>query len=307
MAVLNVENYIRTYDVIIIGGGIAGLTTAIYSVRSGLSVLVLEKKYCGGQIVDAAEVENYPGIKRISGADFATAMNEQVVEQGADVKYEEVINVEMEEEYKYVHTGKKKYRSKNIVIATGLTRRTLGIPEEKRYSKKGVSYCATCDGAFYREKDVVVVGGGNAAISSALYLSDICCHVYLVHRNDRFRADTQMLEKMKDRGNIVIFENSSVMELKGEDSLKEVIIKNNINDMKNIIKAEGLFVSIGQIPCSNIFSNLINVDKEGYILTDEMCRTNVNGIYAAGDCRKKAVRQLVTAACDGAVIASVIK
>lgn len=289
------------YDIIIVGAGTAGLSAAIYGVRSGKSVLVLEAKSYGGQIINSPEVENYPGIKHISGFEFATNLYEQVKGLGADVVFERVVEITDCNDFKVVVTDDNKYESKTVILATGAENRPLGVDREEEMIGAGVSYCATCDGAFYRGKDVAVIGGGNTAMEDAMFLSNYCSKVYLVHRRDSFRGEEKQLEALKAKGNIEFILNSTVVRLNGTENVESVTIKNKITEEENDIPVSGVFVAIGQMPKNEIFSELIEIDKKGYIVAAEECKTNVSGIFTAGDCRTKNVRQLATAASDGAI------
>lgn len=291
------------YDIIIVGAGTAGLTAAIYGVRAGKSVLVLEKLSYGGQIINTPDIENYPGFKHISGFEFATSLYEQAKELGAIIKYETVNLCKDEGEYKVIQTNKEEYKCKAVIIATGAKNRPLGIDKEQEFIGKGVSYCATCDGAFFRGKDVCVNGGGNTALEDALFLSNYCNKVYLIHRRDEFRGEEKLVERLRGKANVEFVLNCTVESLEGEDALTGVKVKNKISAEEKILEASGLFIAIGQIPDNMAFSSLVKLDKSGYVVAGEDCKTDIAGIYAAGDCRTKTVRQLVTAAGDGSVAA----
>ncbi len=289
------------YDIIIVGAGTAGLSAAIYGVRAGKQVLVLEAKNYGGQIINSPEVENYPGIKHISGFEFATNLYEQVKELGAEVLYEKVVEVIDHNEFKTVVTENNKYESRAVILATGAENRPLGVEREEEMIGAGLSYCATCDGAFYRGKDVAVIGGGNTALEDALFLSNYCNKVYLIHRRDSFRGEEKQLEILKEKGNIEFILNSTVVQLNGSDRVDSIVVKNKITEEEKKIHVDGVFVAIGQMPKNDIFAELIEIDTKGYIVAAEECKTNVSGIFTAGDCRTKTVRQLATAASDGAI------
>ncbi len=289
------------YDIIIVGAGTAGLSAAIYGVRAGKQVLVLEAKNYGGQIINSPEVENYPGIKHISGFEFATNLYEQVKELGAEVLYEKVVEVIDHNEFKTVVTENNKYESRAVILATGAENRPLGVEREEEMIGAGVSYCATCDGAFYKGKDVAVIGGGNTALEDALFLSNYCNKVYLIHRRDSFRGEEKQLEILKEKGNIEFILNSTVVQLNGTDRVESITVKNKVTEEERSIHVNGVFVAIGQMPKNEIFADLIEIDTKGYIVAAEECKTNVSGIFTAGDCRTKTVRQLATAASDGAI------
>lgn len=286
------------YDIIIIGAGPAGLTSAIYARRAMKSVLVLEALSYGGQIINTLSIENYPAMPGVSGFDFATNLYNQAKDLGADIKFEKVLEIK-DGSLKKVVTSKEEYECKCVIIATGCENRKLGLPLEEELTGRGISYCATCDGNFYKGKIVAVVGGGNTALEDALYLSDIASKVYLIHRREEFRGEESTLNLLKKKGNIEFILNSNVTKLVGNDKLEKIIV----NDDKEI-EVSGLFVAIGKIPENENFRKLINLDDNGYIDSSEDCHTNISGIFVAGDARRKDLRQLVTATSDGAVAAN---
>lgn len=288
-------------DIIIVGAGTAGLSAAIYAVRAGKSVLVLEENTYGGQIINTPEVENYPGIKRISGFEFATNLYEQAKELGALIEFEKVIGIRVEDNQKVVVTEKKEHSCYRVILATGAKNRPLGLKKEKEFIGAGVSYCATCDGAFFRGKQVAVAGGGNTALEDATFLSAYCKKVYVVHRRDSFRGEAKILDALKKKENVEFILNSNIIELLGEDQLTGIRVQKKDTEEAYNIEVDGLFVAIGQMPENAPFADLIELDEKGYIKGSENCKTNVEGIYTAGDCRTKNVRQLATAAADGAV------
>ncbi|MBR1472175.1 MAG: thioredoxin-disulfide reductase [Lachnospiraceae bacterium] len=290
------------YDIIIIGAGTAGLSAAIYGLRAGKKVLVLEQLSYGGQIINTPEIENYPGIKNISGFDFATGLYEQAAALGAEVKYEQVTGIADGAE-KTVTTSGGTYNCKAIIIATGAKNRPLGLERETELVGGGVSYCATCDGAFYKKRPVAVNGGGNTALEDALFLSNYCSKVYLIHRRDAFRGEVKQVEQLKAKENVEFVLNATVTALLGREQLEGVEVTDKISGEKRTLQVDGLFIAIGQMPENAVFAPLIKLDAAGYVEAGEDCRTNVEGIYAAGDCRTKTVRQLTTAAADGAVAA----
>lgn len=289
------------YDIVVVGAGPAGLSAAIYGVRAGKSVLVLEALTHGGQIVNTPEIENYPGIKNISGFEFAQGLYEQAVALGAIVKYEKVNGIEVQDNIKLVKTAKEIYEAKAVILATGAKNRSLGLEREDSLLGLGVSYCATCDGAFYRGRDVAVAGGGNTAIEDATFLANYCNKVYVIHRRDSFRAEDALVKALKTKENVEFVLDSNIKELIGTDGLEAVVVENKNNKESRKIEVAGLFVAIGQKPENNEFSSVVNLDDAGYILGGEDTKTNVSGIFVAGDTRTKAVRQLATAAGDGAV------
>ena len=291
-------------DIIIVGAGPAGLTAAIYALRAGKSVLLLEAKNYGGQIVNTPDIENYPGLKHVSGFEYATALYEQASGFGAEIEYETVTGIENNGDVKTVLTESgNKYEARAVIIATGAKNRHMGVDREEKLIGKGISYCATCDGAFFRGKDVAVYGGGNTALSDALFLSNYCRTVYLIHRRDEFRGSDADVQKVKERENVKFVLNSTVERLNGEPVLSSVTVKDKISGELSDIEVNGLFVAIGQEPDNAAFENVVTLDGKGYIDAPESCITKTEGIYTAGDCRVKEVRQLTTAAADGAVAA----
>lgn len=290
-------------DIIIIGAGTAGLTAAIYARRSGQSVIIFEKLAYGGQIINTPDIENYPGIAHISGFEFANNLYEQAMSFGCDFRFEDVEEVTDLNEYKKVRTNYGEYTCKNVIIATGAKNRPLGLEKETEMIGKGVSYCATCDGMFFKKKDVLVNGGGNTAVEDAYFLSKYCNTVYIVHRRDTFRADSKDVDKLKEKENVKFVYNSVVTKLNGDDMLESVEVKNVLTNETQTIKVQGLFIAIGQMPDNAKFTNVVDLDEKGYIIAGEDCKTKTKGIYACGDCRTKEVRQLTTAASDGAIAA----
>ena len=290
------------YDTIVIGAGLAGLTAAIYLKRASKKVLVLEALNYGGQIINTLDIENYPVEEHISGFDFATKIYNQAKNLGAEIKFEKAIEI-IDGDTKIVKTTKNTYEAKTIIIATGSENRKLGLDKEEDLVGAGISYCATCDGAFYKDKTVAVVGGGNTALEDALYLTDIAKKVYLIHRRDSFRAENATVDVLKERKNIEFVYNSNVTKLNGEDHLESILVTDNDGNKKDI-EIDGLFVAVGRIPETENFAKIIDVDKSGFIIASEDCHTNIDGIYVAGDTRVKNVRQLVTATSDGAVSAT---
>ena len=289
-----------TYDIVIVGAGTAGLTAAIYARRAEKSVLVFEEAIYGGQIIETTTIENYPAEPNITGFDFATRLFNQAKALGTEVKFEGVTQIIDEGKIKKVVTKKGTYESKAVILATGLVNRKLGLDSEEKFAGRGVSYCATCDGALYKNKVVAVYGGGNTALQEALYLSDIASKVFLIHRRDEFRGDKTLVTQILSKDNIVPVYNSNVAELFGETSLSQVEVTNTSGEKTNL-EVSGLFVAIGKIPGNQIFANLVELDNLGYIVAGEDCKTNREGIFVAGDARTKTLRQLVTATADGAV------
>lgn len=290
-------------DITIIGAGPAGLTAGIYAARAGHSVAIIENGIYGGQVANTNEIENYPGFEKISGAELAINIYNQAVSCGAEILFEDVVQAKLDEKIKTVKTNKSEYASKCVIIANGTKRRKLNCEGEDRLNGKGVSYCATCDGAFFRGKDVLVVGGGNTALEDALFLSNNCNKVYIAHRRDEFRGEKYLVDAVKSKANIEILYSHVVDKIQGEDKVENVTVKNVKDNKQSTISVNGVFVAVGTIPNNDIFKESLELDKAGYIITDENCKTNANGVYAAGDTRKKQVRQIVTAVADGAVSA----
>lgn len=291
------------FDLIIVGAGTAGLSAAIYGVRAGKSVLVLEGAAYGGQIINTPEIENYPGIKKISGFEFATNLYNQAKELGAEIRFEKVLSVQEKNGYKIVVTKDKEYEAKAVILATGAKNRNLGIEKEQELVGKGVSYCATCDGMFYRGKVVAVNGGGNTAVEDATFLSEYVEKVYVIHRRDSFRADKAEVDRLVARKNVELVLNSTIKALESDASGLTGILVVDKDGKERRIQVDGLFVAIGQAPDNEAFRNEVDLDSKGYISAGEDCSTKTEGIFTAGDCRTKAVRQLATAASDGAVAA----
>ncbi len=291
-------------DVLIIGAGPAGLSAAIYAQRAGKQAVCLEALTFGGQIVNTPEIENYPGIQKISGFDFAMGLYNQATSLGAEVSYEKAVSIEDSGDVKTVKTESgKEYQAKAVIIATGAKNRHLGIDREEALTGSGVSYCATCDGAFFKGKDVAVNGGGNTALEDALFLSNYCNKVYIIHRRDAFRGEPQNLKAVSDKENVEFVLNSTVVELKGEPKLEKVTVKDKNTGELRDIEVSGLFIAIGQEPDNQGFADIVDLDKAGYVAADESCMTKTPGVFVAGDCRTKQIRQLTTAASDGAVAA----
>lgn len=290
------------WDIIIVGGGTAGLTAAVYGARAGREVLLLESSLYGGQIVTAHEIENYPAIPHISGADFATALYEQAKAMGTTFALEPVTAVSTEGEQRVVTTPGNRYTARTVILATGAKNRPLGLEREEELVGRGVSYCATCDGAFFKGKDVAVVGGGNTALDDALFLSRRS-RVTLIHRRDAFRGEPQKAQQVREAENITILYDSAVTALHGEDALSSITVQNLKDGSSRELAVSGLFVAIGQMPDNEAFRGVVDLDEKGYILADETCHTRTPGVFAAGDCRQKRVRQLSTAAGDGTVAA----
>lgn len=291
------------YDIIIIGAGPAGMTAAIYSRRASKSVLVLEASAYGGQIINTPDIENYPVAAHISGFDFATNVYNQATALGAEFKFEKATEIVDNGGTKTVKTPRGEYEAGAVIIATGSENRKLGAENEDKLIGRGISYCATCDGAFFRNKDVAVVGGGNTALEDALYLADIAKTVYLIHRRDTFRGENATVDKLSERENIKFVYNSVVKKLIADKRLTAIEVENKQGETQTI-EVSGLFVAVGRIPETENFKALAETDGSGYFASGEDCKTKTEGIFVAGDARSKEVRQLVTATADGAVAAT---
>jgi thioredoxin reductase (NADPH) len=298
-----VKGWYDMYDIVVIGAGTAGFSAAIYGLRAGKKVLVLEAETYGGQIVSTPEVENYPGIKSISGFDFANNIYEQAKALGAEIEYLKATKISSSDKCKVVHTDSKDIECKAVIIATGVKNRKLGLDKEEELIGRGVSYCAICDGAFYKGKIAGVVGGGNTALKDAEFLSSYCKKVYLVHRRDSFRGEQWLVNDLKKKDNVEFVLDSIVTGLNSDAKLTGITVKNVKTNQIAEITLDGLFIAVGQVPVNYIFAPEIELDEDGYVIAGENCHTNMDGVFAAGDCRTKSVRQLATATADGAVAA----
>ena len=291
-------------DLFIIGAGPAGLSAAIYARRAGLSVIIAESSMYGGQILTTPEVENYPAVKKIAGWELAESLYEQASALGAELIFEEVSGIEDNGATKLVTTSAGVYETRTIIIANGAKRRKLEVPGEDRLMGRGVSYCATCDGAFFAGKIAAVVGGGSTALEDALYLANLCSKVHLIHRREGFRGQQTLLDAVLAHEKIEVHTNRIPLEVEGEEAVRAIRLRDTLNGEEETIETDAVFVAIGLSPDNGIFAPLIRLDENGYILASEDCHTNVPGIYVAGDTRRKALRQIVTAAADGAVAAT---
>lgn len=291
------------FDCIIIGAGVAGMTSAIYLKRSGINVAIFEKNYVGGQINKTYTIKNYPGFREIDGPTLALTMLEQVKDLNVPIIYEEVINIVENGEYKEVETNKQKYISKAVIIASGKKERHLNLENEKELIGKGISWCATCDGNFFKGMNVAVVGGGNTAMEDALYLSNICNKVYVINRSNTFRADSILVEQVENKENIEIIRDKVVKKLiKNDEKLQGIFLNDGTK-----LEISGLFLAIGSDPVIEFLENIdIELDKN-YIVVDNKMKTNIDGIYACGDIIKKDLYQIVTAAGEGAIAANSVK
>lgn len=298
----------QIFDTIIIGGGPAGYTAALYCARAGLSVLLLEKLSPGGQMGTTDVIDNYPGFAQgINGFDLAMSMKQGAERFGAKTKLAEVLSVQLDGEVKRVITKKAEYLAKTVVLATGAYPRELGLAAEHSLRGRGVSYCATCDGMFYRGKTVAVIGGGNTAVCDALYLSRICEKVYIIHRRDTLRAAKVYTQPIESAENVELVWNSIVEEILHDEKVTGVRVKNKLSGETNEIACDGVFVAVGQLPATQLYTGQIDMDESGYIIADETTKTNLSGVFAVGDLRQKPLRQVVTAAADGANAAHFIE
>lgn len=291
-------------ELAIIGAGISGVSAAVYARRCGLDFLLFEAKAVGGQLLFMENIDNYIGIKLgTKGRDMAGELTETLANLNITVTNEEIIKAEIEKDILKLYTKDYAYAVKAGIIATGASFKKLGLKEESEFLGKGVSYCAVCDGFFFKGKDVAVVGGGNTAVEEALYLSDIARRVILIHRRDQLRALDYLQKKLFEKDNVEVMFNSVIKEIKGLKFLEKIVIENTKNNQKRLLNVEGLFIAIGIEPNTKIFSNLISRDKEGFIISDEEMKTSCDYIWAAGDCRKRPLKQLITAASEGAIAA----
>lgn len=288
------------YDIIIIGGGPAGLTAALYALRANKKVLVIEKETFGGQITFSPKVENIPGFTELSGNEFAEKLVEQVLYQGADVESAEVLKVNGDK-IKKVVTDSGEFEAKAVIIATGAKHRLLGLPEEEKFIGEGISFCAVCDGAFYADKTVAVVGGGNSALQEAILLSDLAKKVYIVQNLEFLTGEKRLQEQLKD--NVEVILGSVVIEYLGDNEITGIMIKNEKSGKEIELSVDGVFLAVGLIPQNEAFANILELDERGYAVTDSDLNGKISGIFVAGDCRQKKIRQVTTAASDGAVAA----
>lgn len=291
------------YDIVIIGAGPAGLTAAVYAKRAEKSVLVVEKETFGGQITHSPKVENYPGTLRMSGNEFGEKLVEQALSLGAEIELDEITAIETDGKTKKAIGKNGVYEAKSIIIASGSKHRTLGVQNEERFVGAGVSYCAVCDGAFYKDKSIAVIGGGNTALQEAVMLSELCKKVTLVQNLSFFTGEKRLLEKLEKRPNVEFITTSVVSALEGEDALSAIKIMNTETKEEKTLFVDGIFVAIGQAPENEPFASVSSLDDYGYIVSGEECESGTDGIYVAGDCRTKRVRQIATAVSDGAIAA----
>ena len=294
----------KVYDTIVLGGGPAGYTAALYATRAGLSTLLIERYVAGGQMAETMAIDNYPGFPEgIDGFSLGAKMQEGAVRFGAEVVMAEVLSVSLSDSIKRVQTDTGDFDGKTLIVATGAHHRALGLAEEKELVGKGVGYCATCDGMFYRGKTVAVVGGGNSAVADALYLSRICEKVYLIHRRDALRASGVYKKPLLEAQNVEILWDTTVEQLLADERLSGALLKNVKNGQRHTLSLDGLFISVGRAPETSLFKGQLALDESGYVLAGEDTKTSIDGVFAAGDVRQKPLRQIVTATADGATAA----
>lgn len=299
------------FDIIIVGGGPAGLTAAIYALRARKSVCLIERMSVGGQVGLTNKIENYPGFESISGFELAEKMFQQATNFGLKTVFAEITNYELEGEIKKITTHDGVFEAKAVILAMGAVARTLDIASEKEFAGRGVSYCATCDGNFYKDKTVAVVGGGNSSLSAVLYLANIAKKVYLVHRREIFRAEEVQVQKVMsltkgENAKVEFIPNSAIIDLDGNQKVEKMTVENLQNNSKNEYNIGAVFVAIGRRPDTGYLQGIITMNDGGYIITDENMKTNIEGVYAAGDVREKGLKQIVTACSDGAIAATEI-
>lgn len=291
------------HDIIVVGSGPAGLTASIYARRANKSVLILEKGIFGGQVTFSPCIENYPGYIKMSGNEFADKLIDQAVTLGADIEMETVKEIVDNGDTKVVKTNLSEHTAKAVIIATGCKHRQIGLPNENALIGNGISFCATCDGAFFKNKTVAVLGGGNSALQEAILLSDLCSKVYVIQNLDFLTGEDKLCKILENKSNVEIIYGTIITELIGEDELKSIVLKNEKDGSAANLDVDGLFIAIGLVPDNESFSNIANLNNQGYFDSDETCSTKTKGIFTAGDCRNKSVRQITTAVADGAVAA----
>lgn len=294
----------ENYDIAIVGAGPAGMTAALYGARAGKRVILFEGAVYGGQIVQSRLVENYPGAPDVDGYTLAEQMMSPLRRLEVEVVSASVNVIEKASDGCFsVQTAKENVLARTVILATGVTHRKLEVPGEDDLIGRGVSFCATCDGMFFRGREVAVIGGGNTAVQDALVLSEICSKVYLIHRRDAFRAEERLMERLRAAENVEIVTDTVVSEMRGENRLSGLVIRHVKTNEERELSVSGVFEAVGNLPQNAAFAELVELDADGYIVTDETCKTNVKGVFAAGDCRQKSVRQLTTATADGTVAA----
>ena len=294
------------YDIIIIGQGVAGMTSAVYGARAGAKVLILEKNAVGGQVALTYEIGNYPAFQSISGIELVDNMQKQIHALGVEVRYCKVEKIE-NGEIKTVFTKNKQYKTKTIILCLGAHPRKLGLPSETQFAGKGVSYCAVCDGAFFRNKPVAVVGGGNVAIEDANYLAKIASKVYVLVRKNKLRAQQILIDTLNDNiqsGKVEVLYNTEIDEICGTNKVEKIIVKNNVSGQNSEIELSGVFIAVGRDADTELVKDIVELDENGYIVVDKNKQTSASGIFSAGDCTNTVLRQIVTACADGAIAAT---
>ena len=290
-------------DIIIVGAGTAGMTAGLYALRNGKSVTIIESTGFGGQIANSPRVENFPSVKSISGIEFSDNLFEQISALGAEIEFDEVQKVEKVDDIFNVFLPNKTLQAKSVILATGVKHRQLNLPRENEFVGKGVSYCAVCDGPFYKEQDVALVGDGNSALQYGILLSNYCKNVYVCTLTDKFFGDGKLTETLLNKTNVKQIPNVSATAFVGDGEITGIELSSTKTSEKRILDCNAVFVAIGQEPKNSRFANLADLDEKGYFIADEKCMTKTNGVFVAGDCRTKVVRQLTTAVADGAVAA----
>ena len=291
------------YDIIIVGAGPAGMTAALYALRSDKKVLIIEKETCGGQIALAPKVENYMTRSSISGIELADKMFEQIMDLGVEFELENVEKIEKLEDLFHITTDYHIYLAKSVILAMGVKQRKIGVENEDKWIGSGISYCVACDGAFYKGKDIAVIGDGNSALQYALELSSYCPKVYVCTLFDKFFGDKVLVDRLLSKENIEVIHNVSLKKIIGDNNFEGMLFENTITKEEVKVSSSGVFIAIGHIPCNDIVKSLVDIDKAGYIISNEECTTKTPGLFVAGDCRTKSIRQVSTAVADGSVAA----
>ena len=291
------------YDIAIVGGGPAGMTAALYAARSGKSVVLFEGEMLGGQILPTRKIENYPALPDVDGYAFADGLTKQITALGVEIVYAAVTKIEKLDGAFSVFTNGEAYFASAVILATGLKHRKLGLDGEDSLIGRGVSFCATCDGMFFRKREVAVVGGGNTAVQDALVLAEYCSRVYLIHRRSELRAEKSLAEQMRAKENIEFIGETVIEEFEGEENLESLTLRNVTTGAVQYLPVAALFEAIGQLPQNAAFADLVELDEDGYFITDGECRTSCPGVFAAGDACRKNIRQLTTAVADGTIAA----
>lgn len=298
------DKEIKNLDLLIIGGGPAGLTAAIYSARARMNMILLENQLLGGQVKNSYTIENYPGFKVVQGTDLADIMAEQAKELGADIEsFSQIINVSLSDNEKIIETKKYVYKPKAVIISTGATPKKLPIPNEKKFEGKGIHYCAVCDGAMYEGSKVGIVGGGNSALEEALFLTKFVSKVIMIRRHDYFNGEKSAIDEILNNSKIEVMYNWDLVNVEGDTFVNKAIIKNTKTNEEKIIEISAIFGYIGTEPKTDLFKQFLKLTPQGYIITDENMETNIKGVYAAGDVRDKRFRQITTAVSDGTIAA----